>query len=67
MNTKRRMFEKLRVFGDLTGEARGIYITSLDPYSTIGQQIRSELDREHEAVAFLEARGYKVIKVGDGS
>lgn len=39
-----------------------IHIPPPDPYATLGQQIRAELDREAEAVAYLEARGYKVIK-----
>lgn len=70
------MDEEPRVDGDLTGELQpgfhnchffshqmhGFSITS-DPYATLGQQLRAELDREAEAVAYLEARGYKVIKV----
>lgn len=92
MSAKRRMFERLRVFGDLTGNYTGHIAEDVitnehielngelqpgfhdcrccdntmalppDPYATLGQQIRAELDREAEAVAYLEARGYKVIK-----
>ena len=42
--------------------AGGLRADPYAPYALLGRQIRAELDREHEAVAFLEARGYKVIK-----
>ena len=45
-----------------TRQSEQSFAVAPDPYATLGQQIRTELDREAEAVAYLEARGYKIIK-----